>query len=104
MRFITFALSLLAAGTLAAQSAPSYRITQTYTLGGDGRWDYITPDAPNHRVFIGRQNRVMVVDTENGKLLGEIAPVDGAHGVALVDQPGTDSPPPATTGRSSCST
>jgi DNA-binding beta-propeller fold protein YncE len=88
MRFITFALSLLAAGTLAAQSAPSYRTTHTYTLGGDGRWDYITPDAPNHRVFIGRQNRVMVVDTENGKLLGEIAPVDGAHGVALVDHTG----------------
>ena len=66
-----------------AQSAPVYRVTHTYMLGGDGGWDYVVPDPPEHRVFIGRQNRVMVVDADNGKLLGEVTGINGAHGTAI---------------------
>src|SRR6266436_3736704 len=72
----------------AAQNLPAqahYQITHTFVLGGDGRWDYVIPDPPHHRVFIARQNRVMVVDARDGKLLGEIADIHGAHGVALAE-------------------
>ena len=82
-------VSLLAAApTLPAQSASVYHITHTFTLGGEGSWDYVVPDPPNHRLFIGRQNRVMVVDENDGKLLGEVTGINGAHGVALVDHTG----------------
>ena len=87
MRHIAFAL-VLAAAWLFAQPSPPYRVTRTYTLGGDGGWDYIVPDAPNHRLFIARQNRVMVVDEESGKLLGEVTGINGAHGTAVVDTTG----------------
>jgi DNA-binding beta-propeller fold protein YncE len=68
-----------------AQKEPgaSYHITHDLKLGGDGRWDYISIDTVNHRLFIARQTRVMVVDPESGKLLGEIPGLNGAHGVAL---------------------
>jgi DNA-binding beta-propeller fold protein YncE len=79
---------LVGATTLFAQSSSLYRITHTYTLGGDGSWDYVIPDPPQHRLFIGRQNRVMVVDENDGKLLGEVTGINGAHGVALVDSTG----------------
>jgi DNA-binding beta-propeller fold protein YncE len=46
------------------------------------------PDPPNHRVFIGRQNRVMVIDVTDGTLLGEVAGINGAHGVALAEGTG----------------
>jgi DNA-binding beta-propeller fold protein YncE len=72
----------------AAQTSAGYHITQTYTLGGDGRWDYVVPDPPQHRLFIGRQNRVMVVDENDGKLLGEVTGINGAHGTALADKTG----------------
>ena len=88
MRKIALLLALAAAAPLLAQSASSYRITHTYTLGGDGGWDYIVPDPPNHRLFIGRQNRVMVVDENNGTLLGEVTGIQGAHGTAVVPAPG----------------
>jgi len=78
---------LLAAATLA-QSPPSYRVTHTYTLGGEGSWDYIVPDPPHHRLFIARQNRVMVVDEDNGKLLGEVTGIQGAHGTAVAEGTG----------------
>jgi outer membrane protein assembly factor BamB len=76
-------MSLVAVAPLLAQSAPAYRITHTYPLGGDGGWDYIVPDPPNHRLFIGRQNRVMVVDEDKGTLLGEVTGIQGAHGTAI---------------------
>jgi DNA-binding beta-propeller fold protein YncE len=74
--------------TLAAQQASAYRVTHTYTLGGNGSWDYVVPDPPRHRVFVARQTRVMVIDTDTGKLLGEVAPINGAHGVAIAERSG----------------
>jgi outer membrane protein assembly factor BamB len=87
MRNCMLVLTLVVA-PLLAQSSPAYRITHRYTLGGDGSWDYIVPDPPNHRLFIGRQNRVMVVDEENGTLLGEVTGIHGAHGAAIADGTG----------------
>src|SRR3954471_7965630 len=67
---------------VGAQAGP-YRITRTYQLGGDGSWDYVVPDPLNHRLFIARQNRVMVIDEDSGKLLGEVTGINGAHGTAI---------------------
>jgi len=74
---------ILAVAAASLQSATPYRIAQTFTLGGDGGWDYIVPDPPSHRIFIGRANRVMVVDEETGKLVGTVTGIDGAHGTAI---------------------
>ena len=89
MRTFILAWALIAAA-LAAQSPSPYHITHTYTLGGDGSWDYVVPDPPNHRVFIARQTRVMVVDEQSGKLLGE---VHGDSEVVAVDQKGREGVP-----------
>jgi outer membrane protein assembly factor BamB len=74
--------------SLLAESSLSYRVTHSYTLGGDGNWDYIVPDPPNHRLFIARQNRIMVVDEDSGTLLGEVTGTQGAHGTALAEATG----------------
>jgi len=88
MRKIAIILSLTAMVSLLAQPSSSYRVTHTYTLGGDGSWDYVVPDPPNHRLFIARQNRVMVVDEDSGTLLGEISGIQGAHGTAVASGTG----------------
>lgn len=81
---------VLALGTafLLAQTSSSYRVTHTYTIGGEGSWDYVVPDPPSHRLYIARQNRVMVVDEDSGKLLGEVTAVQGAHGTAIAEATG----------------
>lgn len=81
-------ISVAFAGSLSAQSAGSYSVTHSYAVGGDGSWDYIVPDAAHHRVFIGRQDRVMVVDGANGKVLGAVPDIHGAHGVAIAEAAG----------------
>src|SRR3979411_2651549 len=88
MRLIPVLVTLTAVTPLLAQSSSSYRITHTYTRGADCGCDHIVPDPPNHRLFIGRQNRVMVVDENNGALLGEVTGIQGAHGTALADATG----------------
>jgi hypothetical protein len=88
MRNFVLVVALASVAPLLAQSSSSYRITHTYTLGGDGSWDYIVPDPPNHRLFIGRQNRVMVVDEDTGRLLGEVTGIQGAHGTAVANATG----------------
>jgi DNA-binding beta-propeller fold protein YncE len=81
MRTLGILIALVSA--LPAQSSGPYSITHTFPLGGDGSWDYVVPDPPNHRVFVGRQDRVMVIDEETGKLLGEVTGIKGAHGTAI---------------------
>ena len=88
MRNLLVVVMVAAAIILAAESAPSYRISHTYPLPGDQRWDYIIPDPPNHRLFIARQDRVMVIGEDTGKLLGEVTGIHGAHGTALVNATG----------------
>jgi DNA-binding beta-propeller fold protein YncE len=76
-------LSLAAAGRLAAQKAATYHQIASYTLGGDGGWDYLTLDTVYHRLFVARNDRVMVIDESSGKLLDEIPGLHRTHGVAL---------------------
>jgi DNA-binding beta-propeller fold protein YncE len=84
LRALAIAATLLA----AVAQQPGYRVTHTYTLGGDGFWDYLVSDPPNHRLFIARQTRVMVVDEDTGKLLGEVTGINGAHGTAIAQATG----------------
>ena len=65
MHRMTVAFILCLSATLLAQ-AVGYHVTKTYELGGEGGWDYIVPQPSAHRVYIGRTNRVMVVDTTDG--------------------------------------
>lgn len=88
MRFKTLIFALATTSGLFAQSTTHYRVTQSYLLGGNGGWDYIIPDPANHRLYIARETRLMVVDEESGKLVGEVAGINGAHGTAIVAKNG----------------
>jgi len=81
MRAMVLGLSgLLGAAAIAAAS---YGIRQQYVLGGPGGWDYLTLEPAAQRLFIARGDRVLVVSTADGSLLGTIPHTDGVHGIAL---------------------
>ena len=73
---------VLTGGTTGLQ-AQAYHVTHTYTLGGDGGWDYLSLDTVGHRLFVARQDRVMVLDPASGKLQAEIPGLNRAHGIAF---------------------
>jgi len=76
---------LTAAATFAADS-PKYHVTQTYKVGGDGGWDYLTMDSATRRLYISRFTHVMVIDADSGKSVGDIADTPGVHGIALAPE------------------
>jgi YVTN family beta-propeller protein len=67
-----------------AQAAHPYRVLSSFTLGGEGGWDYLNLDPATGNLFITRGSHVMVVDPASGKLLADITGLHGIHGTAFV--------------------
>src|SRR5499427_8043499 len=88
-RSVLFAcVLLLSLAALVWAAAPGYHVVNKYKLGGEGGWDYLTADADAHRLYISRGTHVVVIDTESGKNVGDIADTPGVHGIALAPELG----------------
>jgi DNA-binding beta-propeller fold protein YncE len=71
------------ADTAKAPGPSGYHLLKKIKLGGEGFWDYLAFDSPTRRLFISRGTKVVVLDVDSGKVLGEIPDTPGVHGVAL---------------------
>lgn len=80
------ALALCGAAVIAAsrgRAAKAWQVVRRIPVPGDGGWDYLTVDAPSHRLFISRGSHVMVLDVESGQVVGDIPDTAGVHGIAI---------------------
>ncbi|MBB5064761.1 YncE family protein [Granulicella mallensis] len=64
---------------------PQFHVKSQWNLGGEGGWGFLVLDAPAHRLYIPRTNLVMVVDSETGKLIGEVEDMKNIRDIALDD-------------------
>lgn len=78
---------VIAAGAVGAQEGP-YRFARAIPIGGEGGWDYLTVDAQAHRLYVSHATKIVVIDTESFKPVGEIADTPGVHGIALAPELG----------------
>jgi DNA-binding beta-propeller fold protein YncE len=85
IRSLTF---LLALSCLPVLAQTKWSVTKTLPIGGQGSWDYLTVDAPTHRLFVPRSTHTMVIDAASGNVLGDIPGQKIAHGVAIVPEAG----------------
>lgn len=86
--FVLSALFAVLVATLALAADPGYQLINTYNLGGDGGWDYLTLDSSARRLYISRATHVMVIDADSGKPVGDIPDTPGVHGIALAPELG----------------
>jgi len=89
MKRFTLVLSpilLVAAAGWSAAQGPTVLPTKVHkvALGGEGGWDYLTADSAAKRLYVSRGNRVIVMDTESEKAVGEVVDTPNVHGVAVV--------------------
>lgn len=63
---------------------PTWQVTKTLHIGGEGGWDYVTVDARTNRLFVTRSSHTQVIDTATGKVLGDIPGQARSHGTAIV--------------------
>jgi DNA-binding beta-propeller fold protein YncE len=75
-------LVLLFAFAVNAQT-PHYHVVRHIPVGGEGGWDYLTADSRSNRLYLSHSDRVDVVDTKSGKVVGTIPNTQGVHGIAL---------------------
>ncbi|HTJ95290.1 MAG TPA: hypothetical protein VL424_19515 [Pararobbsia sp.] len=61
-----------------------FTVQQHIRLPGAERWDYVALDPVRHHLFVSRDTYVQVVDIDSGKLVGQIAGMNGVHGFAFV--------------------
>ena len=66
----------------------SYRVAQTFHVGGEGRWDYLTVDPEHKLLFVPRTTHTMVLDAHTGKTVADIPGQKRNHGVAIVPSAG----------------
>jgi DNA-binding beta-propeller fold protein YncE len=81
---------LLALVTPVGAQDPTARYDKVHKIpiGGDGGWDFLEVDAPNRHLFVTRGTKVIVVDLDSEKVVGEIADTPRVHGVAFVPEMG----------------
>jgi len=79
-------LAVAAALPAAAAETATLHVTARYEIGGEGGYDYIRFDDSTRRLFVAHGSRVEVLDGDTGKKLGEIAPTNGVHGIALAPE------------------
>lgn len=70
------------AATAAAATTPEYRLVKTVVLGAPERWDYVTFDPAQDRVYVAHSTQMDVIDGSTGRIIGRIPDIAGAHGVA----------------------
>jgi DNA-binding beta-propeller fold protein YncE len=75
---------VLVPGAGAQDPTSGYDKVRKIEIGGDGGWDFIEVDAANRRLYVTHATKVVVVDLDTEKVVGEIPDTPGVHGVAFV--------------------
>ena len=68
---------------LLFQGGTGYKVTDRYTIGGVGGFDYISIDTSARRLYVSHGTQVEVLDADSGKVVGTIPDTPGVHGAAI---------------------
>jgi DNA-binding beta-propeller fold protein YncE len=95
--FALVGASALSAGSAASPAhvtparanagASGYHLLKTIPIPGDEFWDYMGYSATTNRLFITHGDHVVVVvDVKTDKIVGNIGPMEGIHGVVFAPE------------------
>jgi len=65
-----------------------YHVSQTFHVGGEGGWDYLTVDPEHKLLYVPRSTHTMVLDAKTGRTVADIPGQKRNHGVAIVGSAG----------------
>src|SRR4026207_822949 len=88
MRTLIALAGCLVAGVVLQAADPSCQVVKESPIGGAGGWDYLIVDPAAHRLYVSHATKIVVADTESGKVVGEILDTPGVHGFALAPELG----------------
>ena len=77
-------LLLVFAATMSARG--EYHVVNKIQIGGEGGWDYLTMDNAARRLYVSHASKVVVIDVDSGKVVGEIPDTKGVHGITIAPE------------------
>jgi DNA-binding beta-propeller fold protein YncE len=96
MQLVKFAVNMFALVSITAVVVPTinlvaatpttsqgFHVEDRWNIGGDGGWGFLSIDPSAHRLFIPRTNRIMVIDTNTGRVVGSIGGMSSLRNMAL---------------------
>jgi YVTN family beta-propeller protein len=91
IRKCALSFCLGAAGLAAVLASPAHaadpqysKTPKTIKIGGGSGWDYLYADAVGRRCYVTHGTKVVVIDMDSDKVVGEIADTPGVHGFVTV--------------------
>ncbi len=79
------AIALIVFNHHQAAAQKAFSVQTKWVVGGEGGWDYLAVDPNAPRLYVTHNVRVEVIDTNSGKLVGNIFGLKGTHGIAFDD-------------------
>jgi YVTN family beta-propeller protein len=76
--------SVLISGIAAAD--PAYELVTEIPIGGEGGWDILTIDQAARRLYLSHATKVVIVDIDANKVVGEIGDTPGVHAFVAVPE------------------
>jgi DNA-binding beta-propeller fold protein YncE len=64
----------------ATAADPHYKLLKEIPIGGGSGWDYLSADSVGHRLYVTHGTKIVVIDTDQNKVVGEITDTPGVHG------------------------
>lgn len=71
---------------ISAAAADLYKPVTQIPIGGEGGWDILTIDDTARRLYQSHADKVVVIDIEANKVVGEIADTPGIHAFVAVPE------------------
>jgi YVTN family beta-propeller protein len=61
-----------------------YHLLKEIPVGAEGGWDILSVDAANRRLYVSHATKVVVIDIDKNKVVGEITNTPGVHAFVAV--------------------
>ena len=88
MRLRFYCLLLLILPWLEAHGAArgELKFLKSVPLGGEGGWDCLSVDSGSRRLYVTHASKIIVIDLDQEKPIGEIADTPGVHAFAVAPE------------------
>ena len=69
-----------------AEAQSELKFLKSIPIGGEGGWDCLSVDSAARRLYVTHATKVVVVDIDQNKTVGEITDTPGVHGFAIAPE------------------
>lgn len=82
----TFLAAVVGFHQTAPAADPHYKFVKQIQIGGGSGWDYLFADAASRRLYVTHGTKIVAIDMDADKVVGEILDTPGVHGFVTVPE------------------